>query len=153
MSFREVHAVLDKMAGFTDRLRSGNVKGYTGKRIRDVVNIGIGGSDLGPVMAYEALKFYSDRTMKFRFVSNVAGADFLEAVRDLDADETLFIVSSKTFMTLETMTNARTARAGFLTGLVIRTLSHGISSQSPRMQSKLSSSASIPRTCSASGIG
>ena len=113
----EVHAVLNKMAGFADRVRSGEWKGYTGKRIRNVVNIGIGGSDLGPVMAYEALRFYSNRSMKFRFVSNVAGADFIEAVRDLDADETLFIISSKTFTTLETMTNAHTARAWLLSRL------------------------------------
>jgi len=112
-----VHTVLDRMADFSDRVRSGNWKGYTGKRIRNVVNIGIGGSDLGPVMAYEALKHYSDRTMTFRFVSNVDGTDFAEAVSDLDAAETLFIVSSKTFTTLETMTNARAARAWSLAGL------------------------------------
>ena len=106
----EVHAVLDKMADFSNRVRSGDWKGQTGKRIRNVINIGIGGSDLGPVMAYEALKHYSDRAMTFRFVSNVDGTDFAEAVRDLDPAETLFIVSSKTFTTLETMTNARTAR-------------------------------------------
>jgi len=106
----EVHRVLDKMADFSNRLRSGVWKGHTGKRIRNVINIGIGGSDLGPVMAYEALKHYSDRAMTFRFVSNVDGTDFAEAVRDLDAAETLFIVSSKTFTTLETMTNAQTAR-------------------------------------------
>ena len=106
-----VHAVLDKMAGFCDRVRSGEWKGFTGKRIRNVINIGIGGSDLGPVMAYEALRDYADRSMTFRFVSNVDGTDFAEAVRDLDPAETLFIVSSKTFTTLETMTNARTARA------------------------------------------
>ena len=113
----EVHAVLDKMADFSDRVRSGAWKGHTGKRIRNVVNIGIGGSDLGPVMAYEALKHYSDRAMTFRFVSNVDGTDFAEAVRDLDPAETLFIVSSKTFTTLETMTNAQTARAWLLAGL------------------------------------
>ena len=113
----QVHAVLDKMAGFADRVRSGGWKGHTGKRIRNVVNIGIGGSDLGPVMAYEALKFYSDRSMTFRFVSNVDGTDFAEAVRDLDAAETLFIVSSKTFTTLETMTNAQTAREWTLKAL------------------------------------
>src|SRR5207342_758111 len=107
----EVHAVLDKMAEFAQRVRSGEWKGHTGKRIRNVVNIGIGGSDLGPVMAYEALKYYSDPAMTFRFVSNVDGTDFAEATHDLDATETLFIVSSKTFTTLETMTNARTARA------------------------------------------
>src|SRR5437762_5220737 len=106
----EVHAVLDRMAEFADRIRSGAWTGHTGKRIRNVVNIGIGGSDLGPVMAYEALKHYSDRAMTFRFVSNVDGTDLAEAVRDLDAAETLFIVSSKTFTTLETMTNARTAQ-------------------------------------------
>jgi glucose-6-phosphate isomerase len=107
----QVHAVLDKMTDFSNRVRSGAWKGYTGKRIRNVVNIGIGGSDLGPVMAYEALKHYSERAMTFRFVSNVDGTDFAEAVRDLDAAETLFIISSKTFTTLETMTNARSARA------------------------------------------
>jgi len=106
----EVHAVLDKMTDFAERVRSGAWKGYTGKSIRNVINIGIGGSDLGPVMAYEALKFYTSRNMTFRFVSNVDGTDFVEATRDLDAAETLFIVSSKTFTTLETMTNAYSAR-------------------------------------------
>lgn len=110
----EVHAVLDKMSAFSNRVRSGEWKGATGKRIRNVVNIGIGGSDLGPVMAYEALKFYSAREMNFRFVSNVDGTDFAEATRDLNADETLFVVSSKTFTTQETMTNAQTARNWFL---------------------------------------
>jgi glucose-6-phosphate isomerase len=113
----QVHAVLDKMADFAGRVRSGAWKGHTGKRIRNVVNIGIGGSDLGPVMAYEALKHYSDRHMTFRFVSNIDGTDFAEATRDLDSAETLFIVSSKTFTTLETMTNARTARAWCLKAL------------------------------------
>jgi glucose-6-phosphate isomerase len=113
----QVHAVLDKMANFCDRVSGGAWKGHTGKRIRNVVNIGIGGSDLGPVMAYEALKHYSDRAMTFRFVSNIDGTDFAEAVRDLDPAETLCIVSSKTFTTLETMTNARTARAWALAGL------------------------------------
>ncbi|MGA2459250.1 MAG: glucose-6-phosphate isomerase [Terriglobales bacterium] len=113
----KVHAVLDRMAGFANRVRSGEWKGHTGKRIRNVINVGIGGSDLGPVMAYEALKHYSDRTMTFRFVSNVDGTDFAEAVRDLDPSETLFIISSKTFTTLETMTNAQAARAWSLTGL------------------------------------
>ena len=113
----EVHAVLDGMADFSNRVRSGEWKGHTGKRIRNVINIGIGGSDLGPVMAYEALKHYSERSMTFRFVSNVDGTDFAEAVQDLDPAETLFIVSSKTFTTLETMTNARTARAWSLAGL------------------------------------
>jgi glucose-6-phosphate isomerase len=106
----DVHAVLDKMAGFAEQIRSGAWKGHTGKSIRNVVNIGIGGSDLGPVMAYEALKHYTRRDMTFRFVSNVDGTDFAEAVIDLDPVETLFIVSSKTFTTLETMTNAHTAR-------------------------------------------
>jgi glucose-6-phosphate isomerase len=106
----DVHAVLDKMAAFAIRVRSGEWKGHTGRRIRNVVNIGIGGSDLGPVMAYEALRHYSDRAMTFRFVSNVDGTDFVEATRDLDAAETLFIISSKTFTTLETMTNAQSAR-------------------------------------------
>ena len=112
-----VHAVLDKMAGFADRVRSGAWKGHTGKRIRNVVNIGIGGSDLGPVMAYEALKHYSQRDITFRFVSNVDGTDFAEAVQDLSADETLFLVASKTFTTLETMTNAHSARDWSLAGL------------------------------------
>jgi glucose-6-phosphate isomerase len=106
----EVHAVLDKMAEFSNRVRSGAWKGHTGKRIKNVINIGIGGSDLGPVMAYEALKHYSERAMTFRFVSNVDGIDFVEATRDLDPTETLFIISSKTFTTLETMTNAQSAR-------------------------------------------
>ncbi len=107
----QVHAVLDRMAGFAGKIRSGAWKGHTGKPIKSVVNIGIGGSDLGPVMAYEALKHYSDRALTFRFVSNVDGTDFAEATRDLDPAETLFIISSKTFTTLETMTNAQTARA------------------------------------------
>jgi len=113
----QVHAVLDKMAAFATRVRSGAWKGHTGKRIRNVINIGIGGSDLGPVMAYEGLKHYSDRIMTFRFVSNVDGTDLVEATRDLDPAETLFIVSSKTFTTLETMTNARSARDWSLAGL------------------------------------
>jgi glucose-6-phosphate isomerase len=113
----EVHAVLDKMADFSNRVRSGAWTGHTGKRIRNVINVGIGGSDLGPVMAYEALKFYSDRQMTFRFVSNVDGTDFAEAVVGLDPAETLFIISSKTFTTLETMTNAHTARDWALKGL------------------------------------
>src|SRR5918992_5847575 len=113
----QVHTVLDKMADCSNRVRSGEWKGHTGKRIRNVINIGIGGSELGPVMAFEALKHYSDRAMTFRFVSNIDGTDFAEAVRDLDPSETLFIVSSKTFTTLETMTNAHTARAWSLAGL------------------------------------
>jgi glucose-6-phosphate isomerase len=112
-----VHAVLDKMSAFCDRVRTGEWKGHTGKRIRNVINIGIGGSDLGPVMAYEALRHYSQRDMTFRFVSNVDGTDFAEAVNGLDPTETLFIVSSKTFTTLETMTNAHTARDWTLAGL------------------------------------
>jgi glucose-6-phosphate isomerase len=113
----DVYAVLGKMTEFCNRVRSGDWKGHTGKRIRNVVNIGIGGSDLGPVMAYEALKYYSERAMTFRFVSNVDGSDFAEAVHDLSPAETLFIVSSKTFTTLETMTNAHTARDWALAGL------------------------------------
>ena len=113
----EVHAVLDKMTDFCNRVRSGAWKGHTGKRIRNVINVGIGGSDLGPVMAYEALKHYSERGMTFRFVSNIDGTDFAEAVVDLDPAETLFIISSKTFTTLETMTNAHTARDWALKGL------------------------------------
>ena len=113
----DVHEVLDKMAGFADRVRSGEWKGHTGKRIRNVINIGIGGSDLGPVMAYEALRHYGDRSMTFRFVSNVDGIDFVEATHDLDPAETLFIVSSKTFTTLETLTNAFSAREWLLRGL------------------------------------
>jgi glucose-6-phosphate isomerase len=113
----EVHEVLERMGAFSDRVRSGDWVGHTGKRIRNVINIGIGGSDLGPVMAYEALRHYSARSMTFRFVSNVDGTDFAEATRDLDPAETLFIVSSKTFTTLETMTNAHTARKWSLRGL------------------------------------
>ena len=113
----EVHAVLHKMAGFAHRVRSGEWKGHSGKRIKNVINIGIGGSDLGPVMAYEALRHYSERSMIFRFVSNVDGIDFVEATRDLDPAETLFIVSSTTFTTLETMTNAQSARDWSLRGL------------------------------------
>ena len=105
-----VHEVLDRMASFSERVRSGQWTGHTGRRIRNVINIGIGGSDLGPVMAYEALRYYSKRDMQFRFVSNVDGTDFVEAVNGLNAEETLFIISSKTFTTLETMTNARSAR-------------------------------------------
>jgi len=115
----QVHTVLDKMADFSTRVRSGEWKGHTGKPIRNVINIGIGGSDLGPVMAYEALRHYSQRDLTFRFVSNIDGTDFAEATRDLDAEETLFITSSKTFTTLETMTNAHTAR-----DWVLKTLKH-----------------------------
>jgi glucose-6-phosphate isomerase len=113
----EVHAVLDKMAAFSNRVRRGEWKGHTGKRIKNIINVGIGGSDLGPVMAYEALKHYSDRSLTFRFVSNVDGIDFVEATHDLDPAETLFIISSKTFTTLETMTNAQSARDWTLKGL------------------------------------
>ncbi len=107
---KEVNDVLDAMSAFADRVRSGDWKGYTGKPIRNVINVGIGGSDLGPVMAYEALRHYTNRDMTFRFVSNVDSTDFIEATRDLAADETLFIISSKTFTTLETLTNAVSAR-------------------------------------------
>jgi glucose-6-phosphate isomerase len=113
----EVHAVLDKMAEFVEQIRNGAWKGHTGKRIRNTINIGIGGSDLGPVMAYEALKYYSQRDIRFRFVSNVDGTDFAEATRDLQVEETLFIVCSKTFTTLETMTNAHTAHEWVLKAL------------------------------------
>jgi glucose-6-phosphate isomerase len=113
----QVHAVLDRMSEFAGKIRSGAWRGHTGHRIRNVVNIGIGGSDLGPVMAYEALRNYSDRALTFRFVSNVDGTDFAEATRDLNPAETLFIISSKTFTTLETMTNAHTARAWLLNAL------------------------------------
>jgi len=112
-----VHKVLDKMAEFSNRVRSGEWKGYNGKPIRNIINIGIGGSDLGPVMAYEALRYYSQRNLIFRFVSNIDGTDFVEATHDLDPEETLFIVSSKTFTTLETMTNAHTAREWVLKSL------------------------------------
>ena len=113
----EVHAVLDRMVEFSTRVRAGAWKGHTGKPMKNIVNIGIGGSDLGPVMAYEALKHYSERSLTFRFVSNVDGIDFVEATRDLDPAETLIIVSSKTFTTLETMTNAESARDWLLNGL------------------------------------
>ncbi|HEY2056279.1 MAG TPA: glucose-6-phosphate isomerase, partial [Solirubrobacterales bacterium] len=114
---KEVHETLDRMGAFCERVRDGEWRGHTGKEIRNVVNIGIGGSDLGPVMAYEALRHYSRREMTFRFVSNIDGTDFVEATRDLDPQETLFIISSKTFTTLETMTNARSARDWSLAGL------------------------------------
>ena len=113
----EVHRVLDQMAGFAERVRSGEWKGHTGKRIRNVINVGIGGSDLGPVMAYEALRHYSKRDMTFRFVSNVDSTDLVEATRDLEAEETLFIISSKTFSTLETITNATSARRWLIDAL------------------------------------
>ena len=110
----EVHAMLDKMADFSNRVRNGAWTGYTGKRMRTIVNIGIGGSDLGPSMAYDALRYYSDRNLTMRFVSNIDGNEFVEATRDLDPAETLFVVSSKTFTTLETLTNAHSARGGAL---------------------------------------
>ena len=113
----DVHTVLRKMASFADRVRGGEFKGYTGRTIKNVINIGIGGSDLGPVMAYEALKYYSKRDMTFRFVSNVDSTDLVEATRDLDPAETLFIISSKTFGTLETLANARSARDWTVTAL------------------------------------
>ena len=149
-----VHAVLDRMADFSDRVRSGAWTGFTGRPIRNVVNIGIGGSDLGPVMAYEALRHYSDRRLTLRFVSNVDGTDFVEATRDLDPAETLFIVSSKTFTTQETLTNAHAARAWSLTrarrrargGAALRGGVH-------QRGGGRASSASTPRTCSSSGTG
>ena len=150
----DVHAVLDRMTEFTARVRSGDWTGHTGKRIRNVINIGIGGSDLGPVMAYEALRHYSVRDLTFRFVSNIDGTDFVEAVRDLDPAETLFIVSSKTFTTLETMTNAHTARAWLLSGLggdASAVANHFVAVSTNA--GSLRSSASTPRTCSDSGIG
>ncbi len=113
----QVHVVLDKMAEFSNRIRSGAWKGHTGKPIRNIINIGIGGSDLGPVMAYEALRYYSQRNLTFRFISNVDGTDFAEATFDLDPEETLFIISSKTFTTLETMTNGHSARDWVLKSL------------------------------------
>ncbi len=150
----DVHQVLDRMSAFCDRIRSGEWKGHTGKRIRNIVNIGIGGSDLGPVMAYEALKFYTQRDLRFLFVSNVDSTDWAEATWDLDPAETLFIVASKTFTTQETMTNAQSARDWLLKGL---------GGDTPRSQSTLwpflpmptrcVTSASIPITCLDFGTG
>ena len=141
------------MAAFSDQVRSGAWTGYTGRRIRNVINIGIGGSDLGPAMAYEALRAYSDRSLTFRFVSNVDGADIEEATRDLDPAETLFIVCSKTFTTLETMTNAATARQWLVDGLgdekAVRHHFVAVSTNPKRWPS----SASTPTTCSGSGTG
>ena len=148
-----VHEVLDAMAAFATRLRSGAFVGHTGKRIRNVVNIGIGGSYLGPEMAYRALRPFSDRSMIFRFVANVDGADFSEATHDLDAAETLFIVSSKTFTTLETMTNAATARAWLVQKLGSDA---AVAKHSPRSRPifrEQPSSASMRPIFSASGIG
>ncbi len=149
----QVHALLKRMSGFANQVRSGAWEGYTGRRIRNVINIGIGGSDLGPVMAYEALKHYSDRSMTFRFVSNVDATDFVEAVRDLDPAETLFIVASKTFTTLETLTNARSAATGAWRGFTMLKRSSATLSRFPPMPRQSTSSASILRTCSYSGIG
>ena len=150
----DVHAVLDRMAQFADRVRSGAWTGHTGKRIRNVINVGIGGSDLGPVMAYEALKHYSDRAMTFRFVSNVDGTDFAEAVHGLDAAEALFIISSKTFTTLETMTNAQTARdCRWPAWAVTPRPWRSTSSRYRPTRKRFPPSASTPPTCSGSGIG
>ena len=150
---REVHAVLDAMTAFTERVRSGEWKGHTGKPIRNVVNVGIGGSDLGPVMAYEALRHYTRRDMTFRFVSNVDSTDFVEATADLAAEETLFIISSKTFGTLETLTNATSARQWVVDQLGPSPRSPNTSWPCPPTPSAWPCSASTPRTCSASGTG
>ena len=152
---KQVHEVLDRMGAFADRVRSGEWTGHTGKPIRNVVNIGIGGSDLGPVMAYEALRHYSKREMTFRFVSNVDGTDFAEATRDLDPEETLFIVSSKTFTTLETMTNAHTAREWALAGTRRRRGGdrEALRRRLDQRRGGRRSSGSTPTTCSASGSG
>ena len=149
----EVHEVLDRMADFANRVRSGDWKGHTGKPIRNVINVGIGGSDLGPVMAYEALRHYTTRDITFRFVSNVDSTDFVEATRDLAPDETLFIISSKTFGTLETLTNATSARDWVVRRSAPRTRSPSTSSRCPPTPSGSRSSASTPPTCSASGTG
>jgi glucose-6-phosphate isomerase len=149
----QVHEVLDRMADLAQRVRSGQWKGHTGKPIRNVINVGIGGSDLGPVMAYEALRHYTRRDLTFRFVSNVDSTDFVEATRDLQADETLFIISSKTFGTLETLTNAHSARdwvIGHL-GDEAAIAKHFVAS--PPTPNGSPSSASTPRTCSGSGTG
>ena len=151
---KQVHEVLDRMAAFSDRVRGGEWRGHTGEPIRNVINIGIGGSDLGPVMAYEALRHYSRRDMTFRFVSNVDGTDFAEATRDLDPAQTLFIVSSKTFTTLETMTNAHTAREWALAGSTATSpRSRSTSSPFRPMPRASPSSGSTPTTCSSSGSG
>lgn len=148
-----VHEVLDQMSAFAARVRSGEWRGFTGKRIQNVVNIGIGGSDLGPVMAYEALRHYAQRDLTLRFISNVDGTDFAEAIQDLNPEETLFIVASKTFGTLETMTNARSARAWALALLVIRKQLPATSLRFPPTPEELRSLVSTPPTCSVSGIG
>ncbi len=150
----EVHQVLGKMGIFAERVRSGAWTGYTGRPIRNVVNIGIGGSDLGPAMAYEALRDYSDRTKTFRFVSNVDGSDIWEATADLDPAETLFIVCSKTFTTLETLTNAATARDWLLRSLAgSGRPSPSTSWRCPPTPKRSPSSGSTPPTCSSSGTG
>ena len=149
----EVHEVLDRMAAFADRVRSGEWKGHTGKPIRNIVNIGIGGSDLGPVMAYEALRHYIRSRFTFRFVSNVDSTDFVEATRDLSAEETLFIVSSKTFGTLETLTNATSARDWVLRSSETSRRSPGISWPSRPTPNGSRRSGSTPPTCSGSGTG
>ena len=150
----DVHEVLDRMAAFALKVRRGEWKGFTGKPIRNVVNIGIGGSDLGPAMATEALRNYADRSMRFRFVSNIDGTDIRDATIDLDPAETLFVVSSKTFTTLETLTNARTARDWLLAGLgdPAAVARHFVAVSHERREGR-ASSASTPRTCSASGTG
>ena len=149
----DVHAVLGRMRDFANRVRSGEFKGYTGKPIKNVINVGIGGSDLGPVMAYEALKHYCTRDITFRFVSNVDSTDFAEAVRDLSADETLFIVSSKTFGTLETLTNATSARDWVVSALgsADAVANHFVGCLPTR--SGCRNSGSTRRTCSGSGTG
>ncbi len=150
----EVQGVLERMSAFADRVRSGSWTGHTGQPIRNVVNIGIGGSDLGPVMAYEALKHYSDRSRTFRFVSNIDGTDFAEATRDLDPAETLFIVSSKTFGTLETLTNARHG-SRLVPGRARRRVGGGraLRGRVDQRRAGRGASASTPPTCSASGTG
>jgi glucose-6-phosphate isomerase len=147
----EVHAVLERMAACAEHIRAGTWLGHTGKPIKNIVNIGIGGSDLGPVMAYEALRHYSRRDLTFRFVSNVDGSDFAEVARELDPAETLCIVASKTFTTQETMTNARTARDWVLAALTdeAAVARHFVAP----MPSRSANLGSIPPTCSASGIG
>jgi glucose-6-phosphate isomerase len=149
----QVHAVLDRMSDFAGRVRSGEWRGHTGRRIRNVINIGIGGSDLGPAMATTALRHYADRELVSRFVSNVDGTDFVEATRDLDAEETLFIVASKTFRTLETLTNAHSARERSPAWAATRRRWRSTSLRSRPTRRKLRSSGSTPRTCSSSGTG
>jgi len=149
----DVHAVLDQMSSFADRVRSGQWKGHTGKTIKNVVNIGIGGSDLGPVMAYEALRFYSRRDLTFHFVSNVDSTDLVEALRGLEADETLFIISSKTFGTLETLTNATSARTWLIEQLGDESAvaKHFVAVSTNA--EKVAAFESTPTTCSCSGTG